>query len=167
MAIILAVDLPAAIQSHELVSAMVAGANAKASRVAPCLVATDPPPSEGALDEAKLILLGAIKRWVEAGSGALQSQTAGPFSAVQDTRLRTGYNLWPSEIEALQAVCSSGGSVGGKAFSIRPSRTVGNHVLWCALAFGALYCSCGSDLANFEYPLFEGGALSVGGDEYP
>lgn len=36
--IISAADLPTAIQSHELVGAMVAGANAKASRVAPCLI---------------------------------------------------------------------------------------------------------------------------------
>ena len=160
MAIILAVDdLPAAIRSHELVSAMVAGANAKASRVAPCLVATDPPPSEGALDEAKLILLGAIKRWVEAGSGALQSQTAGPFSAVQDTRQRTGFNLWPSEIQQLQDICASG--VKAKAFSVDAAPAwSGPHMPWCSLAFGALYCSCGADLTNYEYPLYEGGELT-------
>lgn len=129
MAIILAVDLPAAIRSHELVSVMVAGANAKASRVAPCLVATDPPPSDEALDEAKLILLGAIKRWVEAGSGAWQSQTAGPFSAVQDTRQRTGFNLWPSEIQQLQDICASG-FAGAQAFEVDTTPIAAGNGYW-------------------------------------
>jgi hypothetical protein len=35
---------------------------------------------------------------------------------------------------------------------------------WCSINFGALYCSCGADLTNYEYPLYEGGVLS--GDEY-
>jgi hypothetical protein len=35
---------------------------------------------------------------------------------------------------------------------------------WCSVNFGALYCSCGADLTNYEYPLYEGGVLS--GDEY-
>lgn len=52
----------------------------------------------------------------------------------------------------------------GKAFSITPSAATGGHMPWCALAFGALYCSCGADLTNYEYPLYEGGVLS--GDEY-
>lgn len=51
-----------------------------------------------------------------------------------------------------------------RAFSIRPSRSGSSHMPWCALAFGAVYCSCGSDLTNYEYPLYEGGVLS--GDEY-
>jgi translation initiation factor IF-1 len=29
------------------------------------------------------------------------------------------------------------------------------HLPWCSLAFGALYCSCGADIAGF--PIFEGG----------
>jgi|GEM_PF-1818832 len=33
---------------------------------------------------------------------------------------------------------------------------VGNlHLPWCALNFGATYCSCGTDIAG--YPIFEGG----------
>lgn len=51
-----------------------------------------------------------------------------------------------------------------RAFSIRPSGYGSPHMPWCALAFNALYCSCGADLTNYEYPLFEGGALS--GDDY-
>jgi hypothetical protein len=161
-------DLPAAIQSHELVEAMVAGANAKASRVAPCLTwdgtETDKPvPSEDQLSEARLILIGAVKRWTEASSGALQSQQAGPFGQVLDTRQRTGFNLWPSEIEQLQDICSSGGKSGG-AFSFRIGGGSSVHMPWCSLMLGAAYCSCGADLTNYEYPLYEGGVLTQGDD---
>lgn len=48
----------------------------------------------------------------------------------------------------------------GSAFTIDTVPRSGVHVPWCALAFGAVYCSCGSDLTNYEYPLYEGGALS-------
>lgn len=48
----------------------------------------------------------------------------------------------------------------GKAFSITPSRSASSHMPWCALAFGATYCSCGADLTAYEHPLYEGG------DEY-
>lgn len=146
-------DLPTALQSAELIAVMVAGANARASRVAPCLVATgEDAPTYNQVDEAKLILLGAIKRWVEAGSGALQSQTAGPFSAVQDTRQRTGYNLWPSEITDLQAICSAG-PVGRQAFSIDTAPAYSAHLPWCSLSMGATYCSCGVDIAG--EPIYE------------
>lgn len=170
-AIIANTDLPAAIQTHELVGAMVAGANAKASRVAPCLidptstvwaasttyavgakvklaanqfleatiagtsgtVAPTAPanvgdtvtdgtvtwkrvaPTGDQMAEAKLVLIGAVKRWAEAGSGALASQTAGPFGQTIDTRQRTGFNLWPSEIVALQSLCAT---MQGGAYSV-------------------------------------------------
>lgn len=161
-------DLPTALQTAELVETMVAGANARASRVAPCLTWTgtptdEPAPSEDQLAEAKLVLIGAVKRWVETGAGALQSQTAGPFGVTVDTRQRTGYNLWPSEIEGLQEICSAGSESSSRMGSFRPSGCSG-HMPWCALAFDANYCSCGSDLTGYEYPLFEGGVLT--GDEY-
>jgi hypothetical protein len=162
-------DLPAALQSAELVDVMVAGANAKASRVAPCLtwdgtVEDEPAPSDDQLAEAKLVLIGAVKRWSETGSGAFQQQTAGPFGVTVDTRQRTGFNLWPSEIGGLQEICSSDTDASSGAFSIRPSGSCSAHMPWCNLAFGALYCSCGADLTDYQYPLYEGGVLS--GDEY-
>lgn len=52
----------------------------------------------------------------------------------------------------------------GKAFSIRPGGGTSSHLAWCTLLMGGTYCSCGADLTNYEYPLYEGGALS--GDEY-
>jgi hypothetical protein len=110
--IIQVTDLPTAVQSAEMVDDMVAGANAKASRVAPCLTwdgseTGKPAPTADQLAEAKLVLLGAVKRWAEAGAGAFQSQTAGPFGVTVDTRQRSGFNLWPSEIEDLQDICGS------------------------------------------------------------
>lgn len=221
MAQIIAVaDLPTALRSEEMVADMVAGANARASRVAPCLPdptstawagtaayavgdqvriadgeflevtvagtsgATAPTtpsalgatvvdgtvtwkrisPTPDQLSEAKLVLLGAVKRWIEAGAGAFQAQQAGPFGVTVDTRQRTGFNLWPSEITALQDICTSGTTASGGAFSISPSGSDSVHMPWCSLAFGATYCSCGADLTNYEYPLYEGGVLS--GDEY-
>ena len=83
---------------------MIEGANARAQRVAPCLAEPD---NTTARAEAKLILLGAIKRWCEAGSGAIAQTAAGPFQLTTDTRQRTGYNLWPNEITALQELCST------------------------------------------------------------
>lgn len=216
--IILVTDLPTATQSAELVTDMVAAANAKASRVAPCLISpTSAPawtattayavddqvtltggeflrattagtsgstapaapdlgatvidgsvtwarlaPTADQLAEAKLVLIGAVKRWAEAAAGALQSQTAGPFGVTVDTRQRTGYNLWPSEIEELQAVCAVGTDASSRMGSFRPSGTTSAHLPWCSLNLGASYCSCGADIAGF--PLYEGGLLT--GDEY-
>jgi hypothetical protein len=148
--IITVTDLPVALQTAELIDIMVAGANAKASRIAPCLASTDPLPTEDQLAEAQLVLIGAVKRWSEAGSGALQQQTAGPFSQALDTRQRTGFNLWPSEIEQLQSICASEKS---GAFSIDTAPTGCVHLPWCSLMFGAVYCSCGVDIAGT--PIFE------------
>lgn len=201
MAIIQVSDLPTDVQSAEMVDAMVAGANARALRVAPCLdtatvnwagsteytigqkvlltggntlqvtsagtsAATEPtspslgatvsdgtvtwtrvaPPSFDQIAEAKLVLIGAIKRWFEAGVGAFQQQTAGPFSVSTDTRQRTGYNLWPSEIEQLQDICKQESS---GSFSVDTAPSGSWHSPICALAFGAAYCSCGADIAGF------------------
>lgn len=110
-------DLPSALQSAELIDTMVAGANAQASRVAPCLASTDPAPTADQLAEAKLVLVGAVRRWAESGAGAFTQQTAGPFSVSTDTRQRTGYRFWPSEIEALQDLCKGGDESSG-AFSV-------------------------------------------------
>ena len=40
------------------------------------------------------------------------------------------------------------------AFSITPSGRGWDHLPWCALAFGATYCSCGVDIAGV--PIYEG-----------
>lgn len=137
------IDFPDWTGSAELLQDFVDGANAKASRVAPCLDSTDPVPTDGQLAEAKLVLLGAIKRWGEAGSGALSQQVTGPFQVSVDTRQRVGYNLWPSEISALQDICKNGADSSQAAFSITPGRDgLGLHYPFCDLYFGGIACTC-------------------------
>lgn len=201
-------DLPAALQSADMVADMVAGANAKALRVAPCL--TDPTstawaastayavgdlvklaagefieateagtsdalapsvpavvegtvtdgtvtwvriaPTLGGLAEAKLVLLGAVKRWIESGAGAFQSQQAGPFGVTVDTRQRTGFNLWPSEIESLQDICATTATSGAFSIDTAPPLS-GLHLPWCSYSMGATWCSCGADIAG--EPIYE------------
>lgn len=151
--IIKVTDLPAALQSTELIADLVAGANAKAARVAPCLVNTAEQPWPEQKAEAKLILLGAIKRWADAGSGAFQQQTAGPFSAVVDTRQRTGYNLWPSEIKDLQEICKKADDE-NKAFGVDTVPGGGSHSVFCSIHFGGSNtCSCGANIAGT--PIYE------------
>lgn len=126
------------------VKTMIDGANARAVRVAPCLLEDE---GDAVRSEAKLILLGAIKRWAEAGSGAVAQASAGPFQLATDTRQRTGYNLWPSEITALQELCSTAES---DAFQIDTVPSGGRlvHADTCSLVFGAAYCSCGAVLTQ-------------------
>lgn len=104
-------DLPTSVRSHELVTTLVDGANARALRIAPCLAEQG---HQAARAEAKLILAGAVQRWAESGAGGIQQVTAGPFGQTLDTRQRTGFNLWPSEIEVLQDLCrqDTGGAFG-------------------------------------------------------
>lgn len=146
-----------------MVVAMLNGANAKAARVAPCLVNTDTPPTADQLSEARLVLIGAIRRWSEAGAGALQSESVDDYTRTIDTRQRSsGYNLWPSEIKQLQDICATMDTSSG-AFSFSPSCSSTVHQPWCALYFGATYCSCGADIAG--YPLYEY-ADDFAGDTY-
>ena len=155
MALIIDVtDLPTALQSAELVDVLVAGANARASRVAPCLADEAIPPTSDQLAEAKLVLIGAVKRWAEAGAGSLQSQTAGVYSMTVDTRQRTGYNLWPSEIEALQQICTTGTKREAFSLDTASTNTLAGHAPYCDLYFGGTTCSCGYSLTGVA-PIYE------------
>lgn len=168
MALIEVIDLPQSVRDAfelEELQGIIAGLNAKAERVAPCLTAVDSVPTQGQLAEAKLILLGTLKRWAEAGAGALtqRTQTAGPFNQSEsyDTRQRTGYNLWPSEIADLQAICASG-SDSSSAFTVDTapgSAVIGNHSVTCNLVFGGLWCSCGAILTGGAGPLYRSETL--------
>lgn len=144
-------DLPADVAENAMSDTWVVGANARASRVAPCLAATDPAPTEDQLAEAKLVLIGAVIRWAQAGSGAFQSQTVGAFGVTVDTRQRGGFNLWPSEISQLQDICKNGAE--SKAFSIDTVPCGGFHSPICSLYFGGSSCSCGADIAC--QPIYE------------
>ncbi len=43
----------------------------------------------------------------------------------------------------------------GGAFSVDMVGTASCHLPWCSASMGALYCSCGVDIAG--YPIYEGG----------
>jgi hypothetical protein len=93
--------------------AMIDDALAMAARVAPCITETD-----FAYDAAaRAILRGAILRWNEAGTGALQAQNAGPFGMQVDTRQQRRGMFWPSEISQLQDLCRDG-DTRGQAFTV-------------------------------------------------
>lgn len=143
--IITSADLPDEVAANAMAGLWVDGANARASRVAPCLAATDPEPSDDQLAEAKLILIGAVIRWSQAGSGALQSLQAMAFGATFDTRQRSGFNLWPSEITQLQDICKSASE--SKAFSIDTVNCGSQHSPICSIYFGGA-CSCGAVIAG-------------------
>jgi len=85
---------------------MINDATALAVLAAPCIDDA----AFGYGDAVKAILRGAILRWDEAGSGALQSQQAGPYGQTLDTRQVRKGMFWPSEIVQLQRLCASGSS---------------------------------------------------------
>lgn len=87
--------------STEKADEMIAGAIARAARVAPCILA-DSFPNDAA---AKDIIRGALIRAAEAGSGAVQQKTTGPFATTIDTRTPQRTLFWPTEITELQELC--------------------------------------------------------------
>ena len=95
--------------SEAKAQAMIEDAVADASRVAPCI--NDEGLSLAKVAQFKSILRGAILRWNEAGTGALQAQQAGPFGQTIDTRQQRRGMFWPSELTALASICSQSGSV--------------------------------------------------------
>lgn len=127
--------------------AMIADALALATRVAPCIAEEDFAYAAAAL----AILRGAVLRWHDAGTGAFQSESTGSYSYSIDSRQQRKSMFWPSEIEQLQDLCGSRTS--GGAFAIDTVGGTSIHAEVCALRFGALYCSCGADIAGF--PLYE------------
>lgn len=133
--------------------AMIEDAEAQAMLVAPCLGddELDPALTEIQVAAVRSYLRGAILRWNEAGTGIRQSITTGPFGETTDTTQQRKGMFWPSEITNLQDICSNGEK--GKAFSVDTVGCYGIHSPICSLHFGALYCSCGANIAGF--PLYE------------
>ncbi len=83
-------------------NAMIDDAEAMAVLAAPCITAV------GFTNQlvVKAILRGAVLRWNDAGTGAVQAQTAGPFGQTLDTRQERRGMFWPSEIVQLQSLCA-------------------------------------------------------------
>lgn len=139
---------------EEKAEAMIADAVAQAVLVAPCLSV------EGDLDANQTaavlaVLRAAILRWNEAGTGALQQQTVGPFGQMMDTRQQRRSLFWPTEIGQLQAICQAviGDDSGIFSIDTAPSCSI-VHAEVCAINFGAEYCSCGASL-TLAGPLWE------------
>lgn len=131
---------------------MIDDATAMAVMAAPCLETSELTVNQG--NAVRAILRGAVLRWNEAGTGAMQSQTAGPFGTTIDTRQQRRGMFWPSEITQLQDVC--GGTASSGAFDVD---TAGGrygmfHADICSINFGAVYCSCGAILTG-NSPLYE------------
>lgn len=132
--------------------AMIDDALALAAQFAPCIISDD----FAYAAAAKAIIRGAILRWHEAGAGAMQSQSAGPFAVTLDTRQQRRGMYWPSEVDQLKALCAGADTSGAFAIDTLTSITGIIHQDICALNFGALYCSCGAVLTQ-GYPLYEYG----------
>jgi len=133
-------------------AAMIEDAEAMAILTAPCLA--DAEPDGPKAKAAKSILRTAILRWNDAGSGAIQQVSAGPFQQSTQVQARRAM-FWPSEIEHLRNLCKDGDT--GKAFAIDTVAAVGsNHSPICSLMLGGNKCSCGADIAG--EPIFGGGA---------
>lgn len=104
------------------------------------------------------IVCSVVRRSIEASTSPMAgleswSETTGPFSGtLKPVNPNGDFYLTKQERKAL-------GEGRQKAFGgpVVDTRASSNHVPWCALAFGARYCSCGADLTNGEYPLYEEG----------
>lgn len=148
---------PFAVIDEDKAEQMIADAEALAVLAAPCLTEPDSLVLLTATQRAavKAVLRGAILRWHDTGSGALQAQQVGPFGQTYDTRQARRGMFWPSEITQLQDIC--GGTSAGGIFAVDTvsDGTTYAHAEICALRFGALYCSCGAILTGYAEPLYE------------
>lgn len=135
---------------------MCADVSALAQASAPCLRDGDGLP-EHTVAAALAIMRGAVIRWSEADSGAVQQQTLGPFSQTIDTTTRRGGLLWPSEIQTLQQLCRDADAESGRrAFQVSLLSDEGpRHAMICDLMFGGERCSCGANLTG-DGPLWGG-----------
>jgi hypothetical protein len=125
--------------------AMIVDAMAMARLVAPCIEDED----FAHAAPAKAIIRGACIRWHESAQGELTGRTALGFSQTLDTRTQPRRSMyWPSEIEALQKLCSDPANENDKAYSYDTVPRGTYHDKACSLNFGAAYCSCGSDIAG-------------------
>lgn len=81
--------------------------------------------------------------------------------AVDDGNVSRTYRSSKGRVEIIDEwwALLSPPNTNGRAFSVGPTTAGNAHMPWCALNMGGLYCSCGADLTNYAYPLFEGGLL--------
>jgi hypothetical protein len=129
---------------------LIDGAIGQAMLVAPCIAEAD----FAHEDAAKLLLIQAILRWHEAGTGAAVQLQAGPYGQSLDTRVPRRAVFWPSEIRDLRAMCSTG-DAGAWSYDRLASSSI-IHADICSINLGGQYCSCGAILTLAD-PLYERG----------
>lgn len=95
--------------------AMIEDAEAQALLIAPCLSELEQ--GDAKLAAVRSILRGALLRWNDAGSGAIQQTQVGPFGQSIDTRQHRKGMFWPSEINDLQGICETGDGMVSVAIS--------------------------------------------------
>lgn len=116
------------------------------------------------LDDETLIVDQAlldyvIREAVVAHAGRPDGSTQASVS-VDDSSVTKTWRVGKGRVAILDEwwiLLGLGTTSGSGAFSFRPyGGGLGYaHQPWCNLAFGALYCSCGADLTNESYPLYE------------
>lgn len=101
----------------------------------------------------KMVVCAMVKRAMLAGTddavAASVQETAGPYSRSTTFANPTGdLYLTSGERRMLRPGTS-------QAFTVPMTTPTTIHLPWCASMFGAVYCSCGADIAGT--PIFEGG----------
>lgn len=140
---------PYATIAEDKAQSMITGALARAALKAPCIAKADFQHTEA----AKAVIIEAILRWNDAGTGAVTQNVAGPFQQTVDTTVRRRGLFTPSEIEELEEMCRETNAP-GKAWSYDTAGGGrGSHADICSLNLGANFCSCGADIAG--NPLWE------------
>lgn len=124
-------------EDEDVVEAMISDAEALATAQVPELLSlTD----ERGLKSIKAILRQAINRWIEAGSGAVVTESAGPFAQTLDTRALRRGTFFNAEIQQMATIAGRKKKT-GKAFSIDMAGFK-SHVLTCSIHWSGP-CSCG------------------------
>lgn len=103
----------------------------------------------------KMVACAMVKRAMMNGPDAAMAgsvqQTAGPFSQSTTFVNPTGdLYLTTAERRMLRTKVA-------QAFTVPMTTVTVEHLPWCASMFGAVYCSCGADIAGT--PIFEGGGV--------
>ena len=128
-------------------------AEAMARLAAPCLSSISLDIDQAAT--VKAILRGALMRWKDQGTGVKTSVTkqAGAFQLSETTDNRSwtqtkGGIFTADELDDLRKLCSPAANATSGTASTVALSPLAIHDRTCSLVFGALYCSCGADIAG-------------------
>lgn len=109
--------------SEDLVEDLIRGTLARAAIFAPCILTAGF--TGASADAARDIIVGAIVRSIEAGSGAVTTMTAGPHSKTVDTTKPRTSRFTAAEKAELRSLC---GLTPGGAFTIATAADEGVRV---------------------------------------